>query len=387
MSESLWLREAPAARWPDAESGSCELLVIGAGLAGASAALHARARGVDALVVERDAPGRGASGRNAGFVLAAHVFEYPDIRARIGADAARDLMALSRRNHARLKERFAAAAEHAPSGSAMLSMEGDEAEARVLEEAAELLRQDGARCHFTAPHPALRGFASQLVLPDDAQLHPGKLVRAMSAEIERGVRGHVDAIEGGVARIGEAEIRFERALICTNAHAAQLVPALEGVVTAQRAQMLATAPVTPTLQMPMYANWGYDYFRQRPDGVVLMGGRRHLFRESEATDSLAPTEEVQASLERYVAAHLPFAAGAPITDRWAGTMGFSPDELPLLGRAPGMAPAVHVLAGFTGHGLGLATALAEFAVDVITGHASAEDARMARHFDAARFSA
>ncbi|MEC7519692.1 MAG: FAD-binding oxidoreductase [Myxococcota bacterium] len=384
MSESLWLREAPSARWPDASSDRCELLVIGAGLAGCSAALHAQARGVDVLVVERDGPGRGASGRNAGFVLAAHVFEYPDIRARIGADGARDLMTLSRRNHARLKERFAAAADHAPSGAAMLSMDGDAEEARVLSEAADLLAQDGVRCHFTAPHPALRGFASQLVLPGDAQLHPARLVRAMSAEIRRGVRGRVDALEDGVARVGAAEVAFERALICTNAHAAELVPALSGVVTPQRAQMLATAPVAPTLEMPMYANWGYDYFRQRADGAVLVGGRRHLFRDDEATDSLAPSDAVQAALEAYLEAHLPFAAGAPITDRWAGTMGFSPDELPLLGPAPGLPDRVHVLAGFTGHGLGLATALAELAVDLLTGAASADDARMARLFDPAR---
>ena len=39
----------------------------------------------------------------------------------------------------------------------------------------------------------------------------------------------------------------------------------------------------------------------------------------------------------------------PVTHRWAGTMGFTDDELPLVGAVPGM-PGVYVCGGYTGHG-------------------------------------
>ncbi|WP_235965157.1 NAD(P)/FAD-dependent oxidoreductase [Sediminihaliea albiluteola] len=51
------------------EDLSCDVLIVGAGLAGCSLALHLAELGVDTVVVEARQPGWGASGRNAGHVL------------------------------------------------------------------------------------------------------------------------------------------------------------------------------------------------------------------------------------------------------------------------------------------------------------------------------
>lgn len=393
-STPLWLEEAapvlPA--WksvPARATLDCEVLVVGAGLAGISAALALQDRGVDVLVIERDGPGHGASGRNAGFLLLAHVFDLPAMRRRLGVESLGVLLALARRNHASIRERFAEAAIHRPTGSLMLSMAGDAEEAAALAEAAEILRENGADVALTAPHPALRGFGVQLALREDAQLHPGRLVAAMASRIRRGLLGRVEAVHasGRAELVGGAEVRFAKVLLATNGLVPELVPALRGVVTAERAQILATEPLRERFLEPVaYANWGYDYFRQREDGVLLLGGRRHLFRARESTDSTAPTGEVQRALDHYLATHLPFARGARVTHRWAGTMGFSPDELPLMGPAPGFGgDTVHVLAGFTGHGLGLAPILGQLWADLSTGCASEDALARARLFDPARF--
>jgi glycine/D-amino acid oxidase-like deaminating enzyme len=101
-----------------------------------------------------------------------------------------------------------------------------------------------------------------------------------------------------------------------------------------------------------------------------LGGLRAKFRASEATASPEPTPEVQAALDAYLAEHIPFARGAEVEHRWAGTMGFSADGLPLVGE---LRPRVHLLAGFTGHGLGTALALAGVLSRALTSDTGAHD--------------
>jgi glycine/D-amino acid oxidase-like deaminating enzyme len=54
----------------------------------------------------------------------------------------------------------------------------------------------------------------------------------------------------------------------------------------------------------------------------------------------------------------------PITARWAGTMGFSPDGLPLIGPAGG-ASSPWFCGGFTGHGMSMGYQAAHEAVDAM----------------------
>jgi len=58
---------------------STDLLVIGGGIHGCSAALHAALRGMDVVVLEKDTVARHASGVNAGGVrrLGRHYAEVP----------------------------------------------------------------------------------------------------------------------------------------------------------------------------------------------------------------------------------------------------------------------------------------------------------------------
>ncbi|MBD2814447.1 FAD-binding oxidoreductase [Xenorhabdus sp. Flor] len=62
--------EAALADWPAfggfSKDQSCEVVVIGGGLLGASTALHLAEAGVDVILVEKDSIGSGASGRNGG---------------------------------------------------------------------------------------------------------------------------------------------------------------------------------------------------------------------------------------------------------------------------------------------------------------------------------
>ena len=92
------------------------------------------------------------------------------------------------------------------------------------------------------------------------------------------------------------------------------------------------------------------------------------FREVEVGYEDRTTPEVQGGLEGFLARYFPEAAGARITHRWSGTMGFSADGIPLVGALPDM-PNVYFAVGFTGHGLGYGLATAErLAAHMLLGH-------------------
>jgi glycine/D-amino acid oxidase-like deaminating enzyme len=186
---------------------------------------------------------------------------------------------------------------------------------------------------------------------------------------------------GGVRLVlaGGGAVEAGRVLVAANAYLPALVPELGAVVRPVRAQMLATAPVAPVLPVPVYSHDGFYYARQTADGRVLLGGARHLHEAGEVGHEDATTPALQADLEAYLRAHVPGAAGAPVERRWSGTMGFSPDGLPVLGDVPGVPGAVYA-AGFTGHGMGYGLRFGRLAARRLLGEP--DDA--ADLFDAAR---
>lgn len=84
----------PATR-PQDEPFVCDVCVVGGGLAGLSTAVSLAEHGKSVVVLEAEQVGWGASGRNAGFVMAGFALEVGDLRAEVGDEAARQLFALS----------------------------------------------------------------------------------------------------------------------------------------------------------------------------------------------------------------------------------------------------------------------------------------------------
>lgn len=359
---SLWLDEASDTRLPPVDTGtqSVDAVVIGLGITGASAALELAEAGLSVLALDAHGLGWGASARSGGFLLVEHAIEYPARRARFGVERMRTVIEMARSTHALVESRFAAAAEHSRCGSLILPMADDPEEQRTLAEAGRLLSEDGVPCQVGVVRDDLEGFAPGLSIPEDGEVHPGKLLAAVGAEARRAGaelrQGLVTELhpKQRIVTTVDATISYGIAIVAVNAWTRRLLHDVD--IEPQRAQMLATRPVGPrTLEPVCYGCWGYDYFRQRNDGRVLVGGRRHLHRDSETTDLSAPTDPVQRDLEAYLNRHLRAFGPFEIEARWSGIMGFSPDELPFWDTLPDSEgnPSTHVLGGMTGHGMGL----------------------------------
>ena len=138
-------------------------------------------------------------------------------------------------------------------------------------------------------------------------------------------------------------------VLATNAYTRQLYPEIP--IDAVRGQMLATEPgADPVAGRPVYTDSGFVYWRQLPDRRVLVGGFRHRALADEVGFDETPTQAVQAHLQAQLA---DLDVTTAVSHRWAGIMGFTPDNLPLVGPVPG-APGVFICAGYSGHGMGFA---------------------------------
>jgi glycine/D-amino acid oxidase-like deaminating enzyme len=342
-------------RYPGRLPERTDMLVIGGGITGMSLLHHLRARGMEAVLVERAHIASGASGRNAGFLLAGVADSYADAVGAYGRSRARDIWHMTLENHQTMIEAIAGQdVGHRRLGSATLA--SGEEEAARLAESAQLLTEDG----FQATWDGRR-----LVNPLDGEVNPAAMVGALARlavpeAICEGV--NVTAIEASstevVVNADGAECRAGCVVLATNAYTPLLLPQV--AIQPRRAQMLAGGPDAARLcDLPTYSHFGYRYWRQLPTGEVLVGGWRDTAYDIEVGYDERPTEPIQAHLEAQLKR---MGAEAAVTHRWAGTMGFTETGLPLVGPVEGM-PGVYLCAGFNGHGMGFAFISAKRLVD------------------------
>jgi gamma-glutamylputrescine oxidase len=347
----VWGIPAPLSP-PRALPRRAEVVVVGGGITGIALLAALRERGADAIVVERHHVAAGASGRNAGFLLAGVAENYARAVHTYGRAVAREVWAFTLRNHDLVAGLAAGIdAGHHRRGSLTIAVDADEAAS--LEQAATLLAEDGLPGTLVAELP-FQWACGALRNPADGEIDPVRLVRGIAAAHAGSVfEGHpVLAVEDGqnnaTVHLDGALIEAGVVVLATNAWTAQLASGVP--IRPVRAQMLATASTGVRLLSPVYAEWGHRYWRQRDDGSVLIGGFRNRALAEEVGYDVTPTAAVQGHLEAQLAE---LGVETPITHRWAGTMGFSEDGLPLVGLVQGTRH-VSLCAGYTGHGMGFA---------------------------------
>lgn len=353
--------------------------VVGAGIAGVSAALHLQDLGIPAVVLERHAVGSGASTRNAGFLMRGAADNYAIARKQYGPDTARTLWRWTEENLALLGTRgIHTLPSFAPRPSCLLALEPNER--AELGQSHALLQQDGFDSRWLEPGsgPADAVWASgkplaALLNPHDAVVNPHELLTHLRAQFRGPVHelqelaeiSHKDSSTLEL-RTPDALIRCRGALLCLNAYTPLLLPSLAPFIEPNRGQMLALH--APESELPLryayYANRGSEYFRRADPETVVVGGRRTHHAESERTYDDRHSPAVQNDLEDF--AESLFARRFPVKARWAGTMGFTPDHLPLIGPLPGFEGKAWICAGFTGHGMSLAHRATRCAVELMT---------------------
>lgn len=347
-----------------------EVVVIGGGYMGGSTALWLARNGIEPVVLERRGFSTGATGRNAGFVAPGLGEPFAQGIERWGKAAALERLNFTRRGRdlviTTIKELEIDCDLELAGG---LTLASGQREWRLLRNSGEALRavglshyevltRRGLRDHFHVPVP--EGFPGGLYNPETALVNPAKLSNAVLREAQRvGAKLHpytevtaiTQAADGcEVIDTNKGEIRASRVVLATNAWSPLLAGLLRHRIMPVRGQIFATEPAAPTFMHGMSTNYGYEYWSQRQDGAIILGGARWAVEDRD--DGYYAEElraEIQDALYRFLTERFPTLAGIKIARRWAGIMGFSRDGYPFIGPMPGR-ERFYVIAGFTGHG-------------------------------------
>jgi glycine/D-amino acid oxidase-like deaminating enzyme len=244
----------------------------------------------------------------------------------------------------------------------------DEKERQELIAEHEALRGDGFDAEWIdEPGGRLAGrYVGAVLHPRDGGLHPGRWIRRLASHAATAgaeLREH-DRVES------ISDLDAENVVVASDGYPSGLLGRLDELVQPTRGQVVITEPLAERLyERPHYARHGFDYWQQLPDGRLVIGGRRDVDLEGETTAEESTTPEIQAALEaliRELVGRVP-----PITHRWSGIFGTSPDALPLVGPVPGH-DGVWVSRGYSGHGNVLGLACGDLVAKAILGQREPE---------------
>lgn len=358
-----------------------DVIVIGAGVIGCSIALELSARGAKVTLLERSVPGAEASTVAAG-ILAPHV-EHPDdpLLASLGEE--------SRELHARWAERFREKegidVGFRRTGALVVAHAADAIDARVVhhrELGVAHERLDGM--HARALEPALSPRIEAAVhLPEEAQVEPPKLLRAISLAAElggvrvvrsvvRGVRIEGDRVRGVELESGLSE--------CTTVVVAagswtSLVPGAGGgeralrEVSPVRGQLVHCEAHPRLVRRLIFGSGGYIV--PRGDGRYVCGATT----EEAGFEKETTLGGIHQVLERALVV-VPALASARFVAHHVNFRPGTPDGRPLVGR--GAAEGLWIASGHYRNGILLAPITATLLAGLVTGDAgTAADPRLA----------
>ena len=379
MSVSYWNDQSTKEN-----SKEFDIVVIGGGVAGVSTVywLTKQDPSLRIALVEKGTLGIGATGRNAGFITCGSVEHFNRLVGHLGEEKALEIWKFSETNLELLKQEIFSGMndsdiEFEQKGS--FSLASTENEFDELKKSADLMKKMGINVEVLNKNDikdrvGAVNFVGGVKYCDDASVNPIKLLNKIVEKcgdftlIENTqVYDIVESAEGQVLKTNNGTINCSAAVMATNAYSANLKKYFKDKILPTRGQIMIMESVDKFMEGPCYANFVLDYFRQLPNGKLIIGGFRQLNEEIKSQEvgySDQVTDEIQEALHEFVKEYIPQFKDKKVTHRWAGIMGFSADGHPILGNLPDN-QGVYFLGGFTAHGLGLAFHSAKKITDLI----------------------
>ncbi len=367
-----------------------DVCIVGGGLAGLSAALDLRARGMDVVLLEAMHVGWGASGRNGGQALVGYSSELEPFERQLGRDAAHTAWDVSLQAIDLMKERIAAhdiACDWMP-GAMTVAVTPRKRDG--LKHWVEHMRREYGYTHMRwMDKDALerevqsRRYVGGLLDEYSGHVHPLNYTLGLArAAAAAGVRLHEGSevrqvlpaaqASGGRAlvRTNAGTVRATHVLLAGNMHLGPVEPRLAQRIMPVGTYIIATEPLgreranalIPSRACISDNQFVLDYYRLSADDRMLFGGRVSY-------STLSP-RDLAASMRRDMLRVFPQLGDVQVTHAWGGFVDITMNRAPDFGR---IAPDVLYLQGFSGHGLALTGMAGRLAAEAIAGQAERFD--------------
>lgn len=390
---SYWLetREPFAGAQAGPVEGHADVVVVGAGFTGLSAALALARQGADVVVLEADRVGAGASGRNGGHVNNGTAHDYGGLVEKFGAEEARALYRAfddAVDTVERIVREEQIQCDFRRGGKIKLAAKP--AHYEKIARSYEVLHRDCDPETELVPRARIRdeigsdAFHGGLLYKKSAQMHMGRFGAGIADAAHRaGARIYENAAVTGLTRRGGQAHRVETArgsieakqvFLATGPSRAgpfawfrrRLVPVGSFIVTTARLTPAQIASIMPTRRTATTTKYIGNYFRISPDDRLVWGGRAR-FAMSNPTEDAKSGRVLQAQLR----ATFPQLDGVALDYCWGGLVDMTEDRLPRAGEQDGLFYAM----GLSGHGAQMSVHLGQQMAKVMGGDAGANPFR------------
>ncbi len=339
-----------------------DVCVIGAGLAGLTTALELLRKGKKVVVLDAYRVAWGASGRNAGSVLAGFAEHADKIAARVGVEVADKLHQLSLDGVAYVNRQIADL--NMPDviegkGRFSIYRHGNtDAALRFQKNGVEKFSQDitfydTAKTREVLDSPKYR---HALFLTDGLHIQPLRYALGLAQEIERlgGMIYENSAAlnltanaPGWTVGTKNGSVSANQVVLCTSAYDVKLYPKMSRAILRVATYVMATEPMAAQLDTAIRTDAvvsdtrrSGDYYRRLKNGRLLWGGR--------ITTRKSQPAKLSKMLQNDVKSAFPQLNSLAISHVWSGLMGYTIHKMPLIGEYE---KDLWVATAFGGHGL------------------------------------
>lgn len=349
-----------------------DVCVIGGGLTGLSAALHAAKAGHSVILLEAQRVGWGASGRNGGQIAGGLNWEQSELEDKVGRDDARALWSLCEEACSLTRSmigRYAPEASYVP-GHVRVALRDDEvaaiegsvghlqetydAQLRMLDKSA-LADLIGTDAYAGGALDEGAGFCNPLALA----------LGVARACLDAGVAIHegseVHAIKGTRVATAKGFVTARHIIHATNGYGTHLSPKVGGRLLPINNYIAATEPLGDAAPMsrPLAVSdtrFVVNYFHQTMDGRLVYGGGESYGRRF--------PRDIETRVRRNLARVYPDQQSVPLPYHWGGTLAITATRLPYLAQ---LSPNLFAAGGYSGHGLALSSLFGKLMVEAIGG--------------------
>jgi len=372
-------------RAPLQGSVTADVVVLGAGIAGCSTALHLAQRGYRVVVLEARFVGYGASGRSGGQTIFGLAAGQQTLAAQVGKDDAKRLFDLSVEaldlTQSLIRE-HAIDCDYHPNHihAAIKARHVDELEQWAHElhhdygyESPRMLDRAALAAHLNSER-----YLAGLIDPRSGHLHPLKFTQGVARAAEAAgavIHANSEVLRyenGAQVRVHTAQgvVTAQHLVLCGNAYIGQVAPRLARRILGVGTYIIATEPLgeervralLPSNAAVADINWILDYFRRSDDHRLLFGGRVSY-------SSVQPLHLAESMRKRMVRV-FPSLADAKVAYAWGGYLDITMSRAPDFGR---LAPNVFYLQGFSGHGVTLTGLAGKLVAEAVAGTAERFD--------------